>query len=91
MDGILTYTGVSVFGSSQAEGNPLVKSLIDFYGLGPGLTLAKGFGCFFLVLLYNILKELVEVSLITVFSLYSVLCFYLFAVFGWIYILIFVL
>jgi hypothetical protein len=63
MDGILTYTGVSVFGSSQAEGNPLVKSLIDFYGLGPGLTLAKGFGCFFLVLLYNILKELVEVSL----------------------------
>lgn len=47
LDGVLTYTGVLQFGPG-IEANPLMRWLMQQWGEGPGLTLAKslasGFG-----------------------------------------------
>lgn len=40
MDGLLTYSGVSRFGS-EAEGNPLLRSLIEAIGVAPTLLSCK--------------------------------------------------
>lgn len=43
LDGVLTFTGMSIFGFS-AEGNPILRSLMDEVGLIPALLVTKG-GC----------------------------------------------
>ena len=40
LDGILTYLGISIWGQS-IEANPLVRSAVEFAGLGVGLTGVK--------------------------------------------------
>ena len=45
LDGVLTYWGVSRFGTG-VEGNPLVKSLIETFGAEPTLFSLKLLGVF---------------------------------------------
>ena len=40
LDGLLTYTGMQTFGLA-AEGNPLLRSLMNTLGILPGIALVK--------------------------------------------------
>ena len=50
-DGCATYYGLS---QGVQEGNPLLQSCMDFWGVGVTLVGAKSVACLFLVYLHNV-------------------------------------
>lgn len=58
LDGILTYTGVSIHGNTL-EGNPIVYNLIENYGQLFGVTIAKAFTVLAILFLWR-LKDKVK-------------------------------
>lgn len=67
LDGVLTWWGVSNFGSS-IEGNPLVKLLIDAFGAAPALIGIKLIG---IALSFAFIKLRAAKSLIFLAGLYT--------------------
>lgn len=51
LDGVLTSAGIRAFGPG-AEGNVLVRTLIQAWGPGAGLASAKAFACLCGLILY---------------------------------------
>lgn len=49
-DGLATYYGLSL---GVQEGNPLLQSCMDFYGIGVTLVGAKSTACLFLLYLHD--------------------------------------
>src|SRR5438874_2076778 len=80
LDGVFTYLGVSLYGSA-VEANPLVSSLMAYWGHGPGVALAKA-----LAVLLGIVLHFHRVHRAVAF----LTCFYLAAaVLPWVAILFF--
>jgi hypothetical protein len=53
LDGILTHVGVSRFGI-QAEANPLIVLMIEFFGLTLALIVAKTIGVILAIIIHKI-------------------------------------
>jgi hypothetical protein len=73
LDGLLTYTGISFYGT-HLEGNPVLKSIMDTIGAGPTLILAKGLAiCVLLAVIYyrDYLESIeMKIALITINFVY---------------------
>jgi hypothetical protein len=71
-DGVLTYVGVTVYGS-QMEGNPLLRWLMSAVGEGPALTAAKLTACGFGIALHVFAVHKTVAALTTFYFLVAVL------------------
>lgn len=87
-DGTLTLIGVYTFGTLEIEGNPLVKSIMEYLGPFTGIFLVKSVACIIIGFVYNVLRQLgPTVPLIAKGAIYLTIYCYLYAVVVWIYIL----
>lgn len=84
VDGILTYVGVVRFGTTDVEGNPIVKYCMNQLGAGEALILIKTLAILVVLLLSrsdNSNKVIFKRFLIPINLLYTV------SAFMWLYIL----
>jgi hypothetical protein len=84
LDGILTYIGITHFGTFDAEGNPLIKMLMHMTSGFAGLLMVKSIAIFIIFLLsyvYGNRKHKLSKALL------FLTCVYLFAVILWLYVL----
>jgi hypothetical protein len=76
MDAVLTYFGVCKFGACE-EGNPMLRSLILYYGHSNGLFLSKLPSLFFIFFFVrngqNVIWAKPALKLVVVFYLYAAL------------------
>lgn len=79
LDGLLTYIGVTLFGS-EAEGNYLIRYLIETIGLELGLIIPKITA---IALIYFLYRQINKNSIVEK-CLYVLLGFYLAVVITWI-------
>ncbi len=84
LDGVLTYLGVTYFNTTEAEGNPLIKYLMNTIGIENSLILTKAITIFALIYLF---KKIKYRDFITNFCLTCCLLVYSYAVFGWVFVL----
>jgi len=89
LDGVLTYIGVSEFGTWR-EGNPLLKYLMDIYSPGIVLLLVKFVAIIMLYTIKLVYDSTVRSMLFIVPCLYIILFIYVFrAILPWIWVLLF--
>ena len=85
LDGILTYLGVKTFNGINAEGNPLVRKLMEHLGVVEALILIKLIAFLALFMLWKH-KRSDEVMLKRILIPLNFL--YILSALGWIYILL---
>ncbi len=85
LDGILTYIGVSTLNSLNAEGNPLVRKLMEHLGVVDALVTIKLIA---LLALFILWKQKHNDEVILKRILLPLNCLYILSAIGWIYILI---
>lgn len=83
MDGAFTIFGISNHGSTEIEGNPLIRYLCDCYGSVPVLIIAKAIAVSVLIFVYKNACKKEDPFLLVILLLPFVA--YLYAMFGWFY------
>jgi len=79
-DGYFTYIGVSHYGI-ELEGNPLMRQMIDVFGVPFGLILAKSVGIIFIYLMYETCKQYISTIMMIMF--FALTSFYMLVVITW--------
>lgn len=82
LDGLLTACGISINGSTDIEGNPIIKYLCDRLGFVEALTLVKGSLIYLLCKLYKFPPHAFEGKFIQIL-IPSVALIYLVVVLAW--------
>lgn len=59
LDGVLTYKGVTGFNTLEVEGNPLLRTVMEYFGVIPGLVGIKLLACLIIIFMYNNIEELI--------------------------------
>lgn len=84
LDGLLTYAGVTYLGvGTLCEGNPVVRHMMDEYGVINGLLIAKTLGISLNVFFLRRFREMVMLR----YVMLVVNIVYTLSAFHWIYIL----
>jgi hypothetical protein len=88
IDYVLTYTGILRFGSTQVEGNPIIKYLMNSTSIEIGLTGSKIFACLLIWIWYRLYLKRLWKRPIAISFLIVVNCIYALSSALWIIILL---
>lgn len=88
-DGTLTALGIHSAGGDLAmEGNPWVRTVMEYWGVVPGLIIVKSVACIIVVFVYNICRRMGRLSKLSRGAIYLTLYCYIYAVVLWMHFLI---
>jgi hypothetical protein len=81
LDGIFTWWGVTCLGhGTDAEGNPVVKYVMDSLGVEPGLLLVKGLAILIICFLFKYWSTRIMTLIGLIYSIVVGIWFYVFLI-----------